>query len=639
MKNLLLDKRNLLTIFVLLLATIVLNGLIFSKQLNYGFRDVDWQVLYYFKLFGNLSLNHLLQEIKVLGVYIPESYYVGLLQKFLGINFVSLHQVTHLFKIIVAISVYALVVKIFKRKLLAFVSSLIYTISYTHAGALFQLSSGGYFLATIFMNLFLIAYYDSLKRVSILKWSILVSFLLILSLALKPERMYPLIALIILVELFIIVSGGFRKNVLLISLKRTLIILLPLIVFFPFFHALFTDGVFPGFAPSQFFLGAEVKVESILKGNLQILIDPFVSLGSIFLYDDYWKLLGPLNFQDFGVYIFSLILGPIIRLGFITFILCAVFFKRSLKLVLLIMIPVLIFGLIIYGLNINWQQIESSARIHFDPNITAVPAITGFYIFILNLIFFVMWLKGKDSRFAPLFTGIAFASLFILMTWISSDILLVFMGPQRYLSIPSIGTSLFVSALLVIIYDRIKSTKSARNFAGVIFLLLIPLIVVNYQVVSKFFDYELTYAGLRASEQTRMKDKFRQLTGKISTTDKSLFYFDETADKQNGYFDEGTVMAGFNYWTRVNMDGSLNNFPDPGMMRTNLQCPEHTHQNCVDILKAGLGMEGGQYGIWYKDPIRGNRNNFYKISNFHAYRFVNRDIVDIREEVLKELGL
>lgn len=629
MKNLLLDKGNIFIIFTLLATTVIANGLIFSKQLDYGFRDVDWQVLYYFKLFGNLSLDHLFQEIKVLGVYIPESYYTGLLVKFIGLNFAHLHLVAQLLKMISAISIYVLVLKIFKRKLLAFISSLIYTISYTHAGTLFQLSSGGYFLAIISMSSFLLAYYYTLDCRITLKRLIPVIFLFILTFLLKPERMYPLIPLIILAELC------FATN----SLKRILLIFLSFIVFYIFYYTLFAKGVPTGFAPNQFFLGTTIKIKSILNGNLQLLLEPFASLGSIFLYGDYLKILGQLNFQSFTLYITSLLFGPVLRLGLVTFAFFSIIDRKSLKLVFGILAAVFIFGLMIYQLNVNWQHLITSVRIHFDPNLVALSSILGFYILVLNCALFIYWLKNKDQILIPLILGITFSFLFIMLTWISSDILLIFMGPQRYLSIPSIGTSVFISGLLVIAFDRLKQVKFTKQISWIIFLLLVPLFIINYQIANKFFDLELNFAGVRGIDQTRMKNKLRLLMGEIDTQDKPLFYFDETQDRDNAYSNEGTVLAGFEYWTKFNNDGTLNNFPEPGMIRSTRQCPEHTHLNCIKVLADGLGIDSGNKGIWYKDPIRGNIPNFYKLNNFYAYRFVNKDIINIREEVLRELGL
>lgn len=641
MKRINFNKQELLILILLIIGLFILNSLIFSNQLNYGFRDVDWVMLYYFKLFGNLSLDHLLQAIKLFGAYTYELYYVGFLEKFLGLNFVHLHQATQLFKIISAISLYILILKIFKRKLLAFLSSIIYTMSYTHAGPLFMLSTGGYFFASIFMNLFLLSYYYALTAKKNLKWIVTAGILLEVTLVLNTERMYPLLLLIPLVEFLYLTLNKWEKDLFKLSLKRLALIFLPLIVFaFIYLVELRSISINAGFAPSQFFVQVGERMKSVLNGNWQLLLYPFASLGSIFFYGDYWKFLGQANFQSLWQYVSFLIIGPILRLSFITFFLLSFMYRRPFKLTAIIIAMTFIFGLLIYALFINWQNINPSMQIHFDPNLITIPAIFGFYILILNCIFFISWFKNKDIKFSLLIAGLSFAILFIILTWIASDIQLLFMGPQRYLSIPSIGTSLFIAGILIMIFDKLRRINFTKQFAWVIFLILIPLIFVNYQTANDFFSYELKYAGMRADDQTRMKDASHKLVPNISRQDQSLFYFDETADKDNGYFDESTIMAGFEFWTRVNADGTLNNFPEPGMMRTNVQCPEHTHASCLKILEEGLVVKDGVRGFLYKDTIRGQEEpRFYKLSNFYALRFINKDIVDIKKEVLDELNV
>lgn len=631
------EKKNIVVIF-LILFTVVLNVLIFSNQLNYGFRDVDWMMLYIFKNYG-ISLHGLGEEFKILGVYIPESYYVGLLENFIGLNFMQLHLATHVFKIIAGISIYFLVLKVFKRKLLAFITSLFYTISYSHAGVLFQLSSGGYFLTTIAMVLFLISYHNSFFEKRFLRWSIFTGILLIIELFLKAERTYPLIALVFLIDFSFLVFGRFKKYLWIISMKRVLLIFLPLIIFSLFYQIALTISAPQGFAPGQFSINTNIRIDSITKGNWQLLLYPLSSLGSLFLYEDYWKLLGGLNFQNIGPYITSLVTGPVLRLGIITYIIFYLLSKNPFKWTLVSTVCMSIFGLIVYTLNINWQNIDPVTRIHFDPNQQSMPAIFGFYVFVLWSLLLVKWIKSKDQVLLPSIIGFIFSFIFIFLTWLPSDLQLSFMGPQRYLSMPSIGTSLFFAGLLMVIFDRLRVIKFTKNFAWMIFLIFIPLITINFQIANNFFNYELTYAGLQKDEQIRMKGKFRQITAEISQKDRSLFYFDESADKENGYFDEGTTIAGFEFWTRVNTDGSLNHIPEPGQMRTNIQCPEHTHKNCVDILKSGLSIENGKQGIWYQDTLREKTKHFYPLNAFYAVRFINKDIVDIKKEVLKEIGV
>lgn len=632
-------KNNILLLFFLIASVYILQSIIFADQLKYGFRDVDWQVLYYYKIFGKLSFNHLVSAYKLMGAYTYELYYVGLLEKILGLDFTLLHQASQLFKIITAISFYFIMAKIFKRKLLAFLSSIIYTISYTHAGPLFMLSTGGYFFATIFMCMFLLAYYYSLFSKNLLKY-IFASILLMVTLVLNTERMYPLISLVILVEVAFVLLNKLKKELIIDSLIRTSLIFLPIIVFAIFYLTWFKNSIVStGFAPGHFFIMIENRVDSVISGNLQLLLYPFASLGSIFLHGEFWKYFGQVNIQNFSSYTLSLIFGPLLKLSLGTFLLFFLIFKKPLRLTLVVLFPLFIFGLIIYAVFINWQKISPQFRIHFDPNLITLPALFGFYILLLNVVFFVKLIKEGDKRLIPPLLGFLFTALFIFLTWIASDVQLIFMGTQRYLSIPAFGTSLFISALFLIIFERLQVIRFTKPFAWVIFLFLIPLIFVNYQVANNFFNYELNYAGMKGEDQIRMKDSFRSLVPVIDKKERSLFYFDETADRDNGYFDESTIMAGFEYWIRVNADGTLNNFPEPGMMRTNVQCPEHTHVSCMEMLKEGLTLNNGEEGILYKDPIRGQTEpRFYKLSNFYAFRFINKQLIDIRKDVLREVS-
>lgn len=632
--------RELFKIGLLILLLFILNKIFFGLQLNYGFRDVDWQMLYYYKIFGNLSFAHLFSAYKLMGAYTYELYYVGFLEKIFGLDFTLLHQVTQLFKVLTGLGIYFLVAAMFRNKLLALLSSIIYTVSYTHAGVMFMLSTGGYFFASIFMTFFLITYYYSLQTKNIFIWTIS-SFLLVLTLILNTERMYPLILCIILVELLLVSVNKFKKDILNISLKRTSIILLPIIIFSAIYMISSKANVTSeGFSPNQFFIGVDMRINSVLNGNWQLLLYPFASLGSMFMHGEYWKLLGVINVANFYSYSWSLLLGPVLKLGVLCFFILYFISRKPFRLTFIVSSSLFLFGIAIYIAFVNWKYLNPQVRIHFDPNLTTVPAILGFFILLLSAIAFSEWRKSKNEELLPLIIGSVFTVMFILLTWVASDLQLLFLGPQRYLSIPSMGTSLFISGLIVLIFNRLRQRKSTRSFAWIIFLLLVPLFLVNYSVIQEFFNYELNYAGMRGEEQTIMKNSFKDLTPNISKKDKSLFYFDETADKENGYFDESTVMAGFEFWTKFNRNGEIDEFPYPGMLRTNVQCLEHTHLSCIKMLKAGLTLQGGEEGVLYKDEIRGQSEpRFYKLSNFYAFRFINKKLIDVKEEVLNELEI
>ena len=291
MKKIKLNKKKILLTILFVFVLGFLNNLIFSSQLAYGFRDVDWHMLYSFKLFGKLSLDHLLETYRRMGVYTYELYYVGFLVSFLGLDFEKLHLASQIFKVITALGLYLVVLKVFKRKLLAFCTSIIYTISYTHAGPLFQLSTGGYFLATIFMCIFFLSYYYSNLEHKFFNY-FLTSVLLVVTLILAPERMYPLLPLILLIEVFIFFKNGRKKENISNIFKRLFVIFFPIILFVFIYIANSKASINnTGFAPGQFFIGILDRAQTISSGNWQQFLYPFASLGSIFLHGAYWKII------------------------------------------------------------------------------------------------------------------------------------------------------------------------------------------------------------------------------------------------------------------------------------------------------------------------------------------------------------
>lgn len=630
-------KKELFILGLLFIAIFILNKLIFGLQLDYGFRDIDWMSLYYYKLFKVFSLNNLIEVIKVNGVYTHQVYYVGFLEQIFGINFKLLHLSSQIFKIFAAISLYFLIIIVFRNRLLAFLTSILYTISYTHAGPLFQLSTGSYFPGVIMMNFFLIGYWMLISETKNLKWIIWTNIFLLVAFLVVTERMYPLIPLIFLGEFFLII---YKKTTLVSALKRLIYVFLPIFSIFLIYSVLSKSLVAEGFSPNQFFIGTDLRIKTIQNGNWQLLLYPFASMGSIFLHGDFWKYFGQANIQNFTTFIIFLIFGPLLKLGTISFIILFFILKKPLKYTVVILSSLFLFGLVIYWMYSNWVKIDTLHRIHFDFNQTVNPALFGFFILALTVILFFEFKKTKNSALAPLVVGSIFSWMFIIFTWIPSDIQLMFMGPQRYLSFPSIGVSLFVAGILIIIFKDLRNWHSTRFFAWIIFLILIPFFLINYRVAYDFFDYELSYAGMKGVDQTTMKNNFKDLTPNISKNEISLFYFDETADKDNGYFDESTVLAGFEFWTMFNRYGQINIFPYPGMLRTNVQCLEHTHASCIKMLKEGLTIQDGEKGILYKDEIRGQTEpRFYKLNNFYGFRFKNKQLFDITKEVFKELDI
>lgn len=634
-------RLNWLTVLSLIIVVWVLQSIALRLNLEYGFRDGDWWIIRRYISLGPLSLDHIMTAFKLHAAYTYQIYYAGFLTKIYGLDFHNLYQASQFFKFLSALAVFPLVLMITEKKTTAFLSSIIYSIAYPASGALFMFLTGGYFIAIIFLNIFFMMYWFVLNSGrEKTRWLFCLLFVFLITLMLNPERMYPLIPLVIIVEFFWIWRKNWSKSSIAVSFKRIVILLLPLIIFYIIYTIWFKSQVASAFFAPQVLIAIKTRIVSILQGNWQLLLYPFASFGSMFLHGEYWKLLGSFKTDGFMAFMIS-ILRPMIIFSVITTMLMNLISKKPIRLILTTLIPVFFFGIIIFLSAQNWLTIDQSTRVHFDINFIGLPAFFGFYILSLSCSFFLVWLKDKNERIllTPFILGSAVSFLFIFFTWMASDVQIIFLGPQRYLTVPAIGASIFIAALIVLIFNKLRKSSLWKNFAFCTFLLLIPVIIINKNISNDFFSYELKSAGMEGKEQTRMKNKFWLLVPRMSINEVSLFYFDEAEDKQNGYFNESTILAGFEDWIQFDRGKSMVvNRPNPGMLRTNLQCPEHTHENCLKILKKGLDAVKGVTGIWYKDTIRGETEpRFYKLDNFYAIRFVNKDMVDISQDVLAEL--
>lgn len=628
-----------------LLGVWLLQDWAIGDNLSYGFRGDDWWILLHFETFGNSLLVHLINTWKTHAVYSYQVYYAGFLVHLLGLDFHSLYLAGHIFKYIATLSIFPLIYLLSKNKLMAVLSTIIYAVSYPSIGALYMFVTGGYYIAISSMSIFLIIYWLGIIKNKGLKWYFLVSGVFILTLFLNTERMYPLVPLLVLAESLLIWKNGWSKEAITKSLQRLLIIFLPLIIFAVVYilYFIFTKN----FLNSSFFVQgfsgtASIRINSLQHGNWQLLTYPFASFGSLFLLDDYWKIFGVPDLTSFSSFISYLITKPLLILFLPTLIIMFFTSKQPLRWIAFVLGVEAIFYLLGYWMYKNWLFIDQSVRIHFDLNSVFTPAAFGFYVLILSLYIFLTSIKNKktDKLLLVLSGGSLTAFLFIVLTWIYSDVQLLFMGPQRYLTTPAIGSSLFIAGVITLLFNKFRKFTKVRHFAPAILLITIPIIIINMKISKSFFNYELHDVGMDGVEQTRMKNEFWSIVPNMSNDERSLFYFDETADKYNGYFNESTVIAGLDSWALFDHGKILiKERPEPGILRTNIECPEVSHESCIHFMRSGLTIVNGEKGILYSDKVRyPDKQKFYKLKNFYAFRFINKHLVNIKEEVLKELG-
>lgn len=619
-------KTSLLPFLILIPIVTLFQYFILAPHLRYGFADVDWNFLLSYKnisLLNHDPINHFLFAWRTWGVYTYQVYYIGLIQKFFGMDYINFQIVTHVFKIIATLSIYPLIYLVTKSKLAAFLTTIIYAVAYSSVGVMYTVVTSGLFVAVPVMSLFLIWYWHLINKEENSTLDIFIAVVLFFStLILATERMYPLVPIVALIEGFWWYKNNFSKKVLIQIIKRLTIFIAIFIVMF-----LSKPSTFTGF------FGNTVDTYVRLRaGNWQVIMSPIISLGSLFLPRDYWKYLGVPNIDNLFAYIGFIISGPLLTFTIITTFLSIFLSKKKRKFIASTLILTFIFSILIYILSSHQLYIPESVKMHFDIA-TIIPAFIGGFMISLIATLFKEWINQgrKDNLVISMIGGVVIALIFIVLTWVATDYTLIFTGVHRYLTLPSIGSSLFIAGLITIIFRKLYDIKATKVLSYLTFLVLILIILFNATVIKDYFNYELSYAGTDAAGHIRMKNKLWSYLGGISKTEASIFYFDESADHDNGYFDETTIMAGFNSWMRVKGYDIISDKVMLGLLRSNLMCIGERSM-CLSKVQELVTQRDGEKGIFYG-------GTFYKLKNFYAFRFVNRDIVDIKPEVVEAIGL
>lgn len=622
-------------IFILLIPLVFfLESKLLEPHLRYGFADVDWGYLYQYKELGKEPLLKVFQAFKTAGVYTYQAYYMGIVEHFFPVDnfsFIGIHQVTNFFKFLSAITLFPLIYILTGKKLLSAITTLLYAVAYPAVGPIYTAAVSGNYPAIAVMNLFLTFYIYMVKNTKLgLIWLSISTFLFFLTLFLSTERMYPLIPLLILGELFWAWSQKFSRFQVKASIIRASIFFSPVIIVM----LLKILGTSNSSGDVTGFLGNTNNIfQKISQGNWSLILYPLISVGSLFLHREYWWLIGSESgYMESFLSYWGFFLGPF--LAFLLFISLLSYFisKKRARFLWLNTLLAATLGSIVFVLATHHLSIEPSLRIHWDPMFLN-PAIIGIFVLSLAVSCLIEYVTGEKKEIYTLylFLGIAVPSLFIFLTWVVADIHLIFEGIHRYLAIPAIGSSFFVASLITLFYEKIHRISFLRNFAWIVFFILIPIIQLNFYVVGKYFDKELNFVGMDGEGQIRMKSKLLSYMGNFDLKEPTLFYFDEL-DYDNGYFDETTIIAGFPIWIRFRgKSDPLIGGKDIQYIRNGTLC-QQPDPKCYKKLNEFVVSENGIKGLNYKGV-------FYPEKNFYAFRLKNHDVSDIKDEVAKEINL
>ena len=595
-----------LTVFIVVSQVIIL-----KPHLRYGFSDVDWGFLSIYKTQNPYTLSQFIENIKVGGttggVYTHQIYYIGIQNDLFGLDFKSFQITTHVFKILATLAVFPLLLAISGSRLVALIATILFGFSYSAVGTMYTVVTSNDYLAIFSMGLFFLSYWYVIKK-NTGNWFLLFITLLLLvfTLFLSTERMYPLPLFIGLTELFLLWTkkSSSRKN----TIKRISVVLLPLSLIFLAQPLIFLDFISRN--------GSEL-LQRIIAGNWNLILTPFVALGSIIVPHNYTEFLGVAKMDSFGSFLDFLITGPLFILVVTTLAIGTFVFKKPHIIILQIFGLMILFSILLYILGSHFVDHQISIE-------AIVQALIGFYIFAFSIVSFIYWLKYKNRLLIGLFVGPIFALLYIFLTWLGAATSEVFSGAHRYLTIPSMGISIFIATLAVIIFQELlhlfKNFRYLKIISIIPFILLLIFIRVNVGEIKDFFNYQL-YNGFGAQDKQFMRSQLNSYLTNLSSDKPSLLYFDFTQDNLNGYYYDNTLLGGFGTWILWHKNINFKKELTPTVFWNN---PE--------LLKASIKVEDGEKLIIYDKKV-------YDINNFYAFKLKDKKVIDIKSEILNQLGV
>lgn len=595
--------------FLTLVPIVILSQLILLEpHLGYGFSDVDWGFLSFYKeskaQYPNLLANFL-ATFQNWGVYTHQSYYIGIQSDFYALDFKSFQITTHVFKILATLAAYPLFLIITESTLASFIGTLLFAFAYPAVGTMYTTVTSSDYSAVLAMNIFLYVYCLMIKK-NIKKWYLLGTLLLlfVLTLILSTERMYPIILWIVTSEAFLLYflrSSSYLK----VASRRIFVLLGPILII-----AVLKPKVWMDFLSTN---GLSL-INSITEGDLPHLIKPFVSIGSLIIPVNHWRYLGVVKVENFTTYIDYFMRGPFVIFFITTSVLGFIIFKKSLRFIFQMLFGVSLIAVISYIFVTNQKT-------HFDVSFTAGGLIGGFLI-VLGIVSFIHWYlyQREEKLLIGIYAGLTSAFLYIVLTWIGSDLYLTPTGVHRYLTVPALFISLSLSCVITLLVKRIwQFNKLTRPLSSIPLLILIPVVIMWSGQIKEFFDGQLK-SGYGAADKNLMRGQLLSYLDNLSDTKPSLFYFDFSEDRELGYYYDNTILGGFGTWMLWNEKINFRRELTPDAIWSQF-----------DQL-ASAKSTNNRVGFNY-------RGKFYTLQNFYAFKLKDKKVYDIKEEVLKRLEI
>lgn len=621
---------SLWTFFLCTVAVFFIHFTLYQPVIQYRLFNIteDWPFLVLYRSLYPNPLTRILDVWTSMGLHTSaQVYHIGILSDFLMFNYQGYQIVNVILKVIGTLSFFPLIIVLFKNKKLAFIATVLFGISSATAGSFLWIVKGSEYMGIATMNLFLITYYYTIQKNS-KRLLCLSSLLILLAYLFAPPRMFPLPMLVLLVEIYWIIKTRKLSN-LRYSVIRAIFFILPIILISK--SAPVSSIPFSSRPPILF--------RDIVNGNWQNLLDPFAGIGWTLFTNDFWKFFGTFEIETFmnlGNYLIFILRGPIIIFGLFTLFLAPILSKNWKRFFIFVFGINFILEILFFFVASHHFSIPKELVMLYSPGqflTTKYPSFIGIYIFIIALACFLEWRKNREQKslFKAIWLGPIFSAVFLCPTWVIMGLLINdHSSVHWYFGIPAMGTTLFMAAILVLFYEKFKYKKMAKSFVTVI---IIGIIYIFYQTHGVAIAKQ--YLGINPekvslTDQQMIHEKFVNTLNKTARSGNLLVYLDITGDTLNlsrttQYYKEALVVANFGDWIHFRREGTgkINN-------------------GCIyaiidkKVLESAINFRNGEKVFIYKgvcDEV------VFKLHEFYAFRVQDGEFIDIKNEILRELGI
>ena len=630
------------TLWLLLcIALVVLSQiLILQPILNFSqFTEDDWLWMLNFRFLADFSfLEKLVFIWTKIGIH-EGGYaaYIGILGTIFGNNYSLYQYVNIIFKIIATLTLFPLILILFKKRFLALLTTVIYGINSASTGSFYWYMKGGIFPAIALMNLFFISYYFTLIKHSRILL-LLSSALALLSYLISPTRIFPIFLIVIGVEIYWCLRHK-SKTAFGNSLVRVISLLLPSILI----------SLLAPISPRGRVESTPLTLlNQVLAGNWFNFLTPLEGLGfSLFTNENMKMIFGHivfLTFKNLNNYLVFLFQGTVVLL-FSLILLAILISKKPLRFIIEAFTLNIVMDVIMFFVATNHFLIPKNQVQEIDPSlfvITKPPTLVAIFILVLAFMAFLEWLKDKKTLLIAIFIGPIFSLIFLASMWVTLGYLLDgYNSIHYYYQIPAIGISLFLASILVLFYERFKN----YSLRGMALVFIAGIIFVFYLSSSAAVNREflgIYSAKVEVKDQQILHDKLIKKLGSFDKEGNILVYFEfPKGEASNNYYkaafslDNSSFGSMVYWWKERSKPSCVGNISNIDSLQSKVIFQKEKwgfvlNGRCIQKLPQKGVSVNEQY---WKESV------FYSVDSLYAFKVDKGEFIDIKDKVLQKLKI